>query len=642
LTGAHTKTSCASCHKTSYTGTSSECNSCHQTDYSSSKTPNHTAAGLSVDCKLCHSSTAWQPSSFKHSTTGFELTGGHATVAQCSSCHIGSTTTTSSECISCHQSQYNNAKGHVASKFPTDCKMCHNSTNWLQTTFNHSTTNFPLTGAHTSVLCASCHTSGYAGTPTDCNACHQKNYTSAQLPNHTAAGLPVDCKICHSSTAWQPSSFKHSTTGFELTGGHATVAQCSSCHIGSTTTTSSECISCHQSQYNNAKGHVASKFPTDCKMCHNSTNWLQTTFNHSTTNFPLTGAHTTVLCASCHISGYAGTPTDCNSCHQKNFTSAQLPNHTAAGLPVDCKICHTSTAWQPSSFKHSTTGFELTGGHATVAQCSSCHIGSTTTTSSECISCHQAQYNNAKGHFASKFPTDCRMCHNSTNWLQTTFNHSTTNFPLTGAHTAVLCASCHTSGYAGTPTQCNNCHTTDYNLTTNPNHKTLALSVSCADCHTTNAGWQPASFAVHNNYYALTGAHLAISNDCAACHNGTYTSTPNTCYGCHTADYKNTTNPAHSAAQFPTECTSCHTTSAWTPSTFNHDAQHFPIYSGKHQGKWTKCSECHTSATNFALFSCIICHEHSSKSSVDSDHNGVNGYTYNGISCYTCHPRGSD
>jgi hypothetical protein len=499
-----------------------------------------------------------------------------------------------------------------------------------------------LTGAHTKTSCASCHKTSYTGTSSECNSCHQTDYSSSKTPNHTAAGLPVDCKICHSSTAWQPSSFKHSTTGFELTGGHATVAQCSSCHIGSTTTTSSECISCHQSQYNNAKGHVASKFPTDCKMCHNSTNWLQTTFNHSTTNFPLTGAHTTVLCASCHISGYAGTPTDCNSCHQKNFTSAQLPNHTAAGLPVDCKICHTSTAWQPSSFKHSTTGFELTGGHATVAQCSSCHIGSTTTTSSECISCHQAQYNNAKGHFASKFPTDCRMCHNSTNWLQTTFNHSTTNFPLTGAHTAVLCASCHTSGYAGTPTQCNNCHTTDYNLTTNPNHKTLALSVSCADCHTTNAGWQPASFAVHNNYYALTGAHLAISNDCAACHNGTYTSTPNTCYGCHTADYKNTTNPAHSAAQFPTECTSCHTTSAWTPSTFNHDAQHFPIYSGKHQGKWTKCSECHTSATNFALFSCIICHEHSSKSSVDSDHNGVNGYTYNGISCYTCHPRGSD
>jgi hypothetical protein len=139
----------------------------------------------------------------------------------------------------------------------------------------------------------------------------------------------------------------------------------------------------------------------------------------------------------------------------------------------------------------------------------------------------------------------------------------------------------------------------------------------------------------------LTGAHSLIAKDCAACHNGTYINTPKTCYGCHTTDYKNTTNPAHLAAQFPTECTSCHTTSAWAPSTFNHDSQHFPIYSGKHKGKWVKCSECHTSPTNFAVFSCIICHEHSSKTSVDGDHRGVNGYTYTGTSCYSCHPRGN-
>jgi hypothetical protein len=228
------------------------------------------------------------------------------------------------------------------------------------------------------------------------------------------------------------------------------------------------------------------------------------------------------------------------------------------------------------------------------------------------------------------------------NWLGATFNHSNTNFPLTGAHTTVSCASCHTTGYSGTSMECKSCHTADYNATTNPNHKTLGLAVTCADCHTTNAGWRPASFAVHNNYYALTGAHLAIANDCAVCHKGNYATTANTCYGCHSTDYKNTTNPAHSVAQFPTECTSCHTTSAWVPSTFNHDSQYFPIYSGKHQGKWTKCSECHTSATNFAAFSCIICHEHSSKTSVDGDHKRVSGYNYNATSCYACHPKGNN
>jgi hypothetical protein len=331
---------------------------------------------------------------------------------------------------------------------------------------------------------------------------------------------------------------------------------------------------------------------------------------------------------------------ECKSCHQANYNSAQVPSHSTAGISTDCKTCHTTTDWKPSSFKHSTTGFDLTGAHSAIVQCSSCHVGNTTSAQPECISCHQAQYNTAPSHVASSFPTDCRLCHNNTNWLGATFDHTKTAFPLTGSHVSVDCASCHKTGYAGTSTDCSSCHLTNYNLTTNPNHKTLGLSTSCATCHTTNPGWQPASFAIHNNYYALTGAHAAISTNCVACHKGNYTTTPNTCYACHTTDYNNTTNPAHKAAQFPTDCATCHTVNAWAPSTFNHDSQYFPIYSGKHRGVWTKCSECHTSATNFTVFSCIICHEHSNKTNVDGHHSGVTNYVYNGTSCYTCHPTG--
>ncbi|MEW5844132.1 MAG: hypothetical protein AB1775_12805, partial [Bacteroidota bacterium] len=84
-----------------------------------------------------------------------------------------------------------------------------------------------------------------------------------------------------------------------------------------------------------------------------------------------------------------------------------------------------------------------------------------------------------------------------------------------------------------------------------------------------------------------------------------------------------------------------HTTTAWTPSTFNHDGQYFPIYSGKHNGKWTLCSDCHTNSTNFKVFTCINCHEHSDKTKVDGKHSGVSGYVYSATSCYTCHPAGS-
>ena len=650
LTGGH-GISCIECHKDgSYQKISNECVSCHLNDYNSTINPNHKQSGLSTSCAECHTTNpGWNPASYKqHDSKYFPIYSGshNGEWNNCTDCHANKNYT-AFNCTNCHEhskskmdGEHDDVNGY--SYQSTECFSCHPQGD-KSGSFNHSTTNFELKGAHITADCLDCHTKGYSGKSMECNSCHQKNFTEAKTPSHTAAGISVDCKTCHSSSAWQPSSFKHGTTGYELTGGHAAVVQCSSCHKGNTTSAQSDCISCHKVQYDEAKGHVAASFPADCRMCHNSNNWLGASFNHSQTAFPLTGAHTTADCASCHTSGvYTGLSMECKSCHQTNFNSAQVPSHTAAGISFECKTCHTSTGWQPSTFNHTTTGFALSGGHAAVVQCSSCHKGNTASATSDCISCHKVQYDGAKGHVASSFPTDCRMCHNSNNWLGASFNHSQTAFPLTGAHTTADCTSCHTSGvYTGLSMECKSCHQTNYNAAVDPNHKTLALHVTCADCHTTNPGWNPASFAIHNNYYALTGAHSAIAKDCAACHKGTYVNTPNTCNGCHAADYNMAANPNHKTAQFPTECATCHTSNAWVPSTFNHDAQYFPIYSGKHSGKWTLCSECHTSATNFSLFSCIKCHEHSNKTNVDNDHQGENGYTYTATSCYTCHPGGN-
>jgi hypothetical protein len=180
----------------------------------------------------------------------------------------------------------------------------------------------------------------------------------------------------------------------------------------------------------------------------------------------------------------------------------------------------------------------------------------------------------------------------------------------------------------------------NFNTTTNPKHVMLNLPTDCAMCHTTVPDWKPATFPIHNSFWALTGAHATIANDCAACHNGNYNTTPTTCYGCHAANYNSATNPNHAAAGFPTTCQNCHTTTAWAPSTFNHDQQYFPIYSGKHKNTWTLCSECHTTANNFATFSCIICHEHNNPTNMANHHQGVNGYQYNSAACYACHPQG--
>ena len=638
LTGAHIATECQSCHTSGYAGTPTNCSACHTDNYNLAAEPNHTTAGIASTCEDCHTTNAWKPSSFDHAGTGFQLDGAHAG-RQCSDCHAGTTVGAGPGCYDCHQQNYTNAENHVQSAYPHDCTQCHNTTNWEDATFDHDATNFPLTGAHIATECQSCHTSGYAGTPTNCSACHTENYNLAAEPNHTAAGIASTCEDCHTTNAWKPSSFDHAGTGFQLDGAHAG-RQCSDCHAGTTVGAGPDCYDCHQQNYTNAENHVQSAYPHDCTQCHNTTNWEDATFDHDATNFPLTGAHIATECQSCHTSGYAGTPTNCSACHTENYNLAAEPSHTAAGIASTCEDCHTTNAWKPSSFDHAGTGFQLDGAHAG-RQCSDCHAGTTVGAGPGCYDCHQQNYTNAENHVQSAYPHDCTQCHNTTNWEDATFDHDATNFPLTGAHIATECQSCHTSGYAGTPTNCSACHTEDYNSTGNPNHANLGLSLTCDNCHTTNTGWEPAQFPDHQSFYALNGAHASIANNCFLCHEGNYTNTPTTCFACHTSDYNSANDPNHLAAQFPIDCEACHTENAWEPSTFDHDGQYFPIYSGKHRGEWNSCADCHTTASNYALFSCTDCHEHN-KSEMDSEHQGVNNYVYNSINCYACHPQGSE
>ncbi len=639
LTGSHVATECSACHTNGYEGTSMLCSACHIEKYNTAQNPNHTAAGISNQCETCHQTTAWVPSNFNHTTTtGFELTNGHSG-KQCSECHKGTTTEASSDCISCHQANYNEAENHVAQNFPKECLQCHTTVSWDGADFDHNKTAFPLTGSHVATECSACHTNGYEGTSTLCSACHIEKYNTAQNPNHTAAGISNQCETCHQTTAWVPSNFNHTTTtGFELTNGHSG-KQCSECHKGTTTEASSDCISCHQANYNEAENHVAQNFPKECLQCHTTVSWDGADFDHNKTAFPLTGSHVATECSACHTNGYEGTSTLCSACHIEKYNTAQNPNHTAAGISNECETCHQTTAWVPSNFNHTTTtGFELTNGHSG-KQCSECHKGTTTEASSDCISCHQANYNEAENHVAQNFPKECLQCHNTSNWDDYNFDHNATNFPLTGSHIATECSACHTSGYAGTSTLCNSCHSKNYNESVNPNHSSLAISTNCEECHTTGPGWDPALFPTHNDYYALNGAHATVSGNCFLCHNGNYTNTPNTCYACHTSDYNNTKDPAHATAQFSTDCKSCHTENAWEPSTFDHDNQYFPIYSGEHRGEWNSCVDCHTQPTNFSVFSCIDCHEHN-KTEMDSEHRGESGYVYASINCFACHPKG--
>jgi nitrate/TMAO reductase-like tetraheme cytochrome c subunit len=500
LWGAHAAVQCEGCHKSAATGIfrglSTECSSCHIKDYRSAKNPDHPAAGFPTRCETCHRVDGWL-SGFDHArSTGFPLVGAHARL-DCAQCHPGGRFAgTPATCIGCHLQDFNSTTNpnHVSAGFSQNCTGCHSMSAWTPATFNHSATAFPLTGAHTSVACANCHIGGkYAGTPTDCFACHTNDYTATTNPNHATAGFPHTCTTCHNTSAWIPSTFSHSTTAFPLTGAHTAVA-CASCHVGGVYAgTPTDCFACHTNDYTATTNpnHATAGFTHTCTTCHNTSAWIPSTFSHSTTAFPLTGAHTTVACVQCHVGGrYAGTPTDCYSCHTQDFNSTTNPNHSAQSFPQTCTLCHSTTAWIPSTFNHSTTAFPLTGAHTTVA-CANCHVGGVYTgTPTDCYSCHSGEYNTTTdpNHAAAAFPKTCADCHSTSSWSGATFTHA--KFPIySGTHAGrwTTCADCHTnSGDYSVFTCTTACHPKG---NTDSNHQGVSNyvynSANCYSCHPT-------------------------------------------------------------------------------------------------------------------------------------------------------------
>jgi hypothetical protein len=626
LTGGHSKPICTACHINGvYAGTPLNCDNCHLKDYNGTSNPNHVTAGFPKDCVVCHTTTAWKGAVFNHNTaTKFPLTGFHTTVA-CSACHVNNVYKgTPATCDGCHLVDYNkttNNPNHVAAGFPKDCAVCHTTTTWKGAVFNHNTaTKFPLTGFHTTVACSACHVNNvYKGTPAMCDGCHLVDYNkTTNNPNHVATGFPKDCAVCHTTTTWKGAVFNHNTaTKFPLTGFHTTV-QCAACHVNSIFKgTPATCDGCHLKDYNkttNNPNHVAAGFPTDCSLCHTTTQWKGAVFNHNTaTKFPLTGFHTTVQCASCHVNNvYKGTAATCDGCHLKDYSkTTNNPNHVAAALPKDCSLCHTTTTWKGAKFDHTAnTKFPLTGFHTTVA-CSACHVNNIYKgTATTCDGCHLKDYNkttNNPNHVTAGFPKDCSVCHTTTQWKGAVFNHTIgTKFPLTGFHTTVPCASCHINNvFKGTATTCDGCHLKNYNATTKPNHVAAAFPKDCSLCHTTTQ-WLGAKFDhTASTKFPLTGFHTTVA--CGACHiNNVYKGTPATCDGCHLKNYTATTNPNHVTAGFPKDCSICHTTTQWKGAVFNHSTTKFPL-TGKHTT--VNCALCHVGGRYTGTpTDCYACH----------------------------------
>ncbi len=402
-----------------------------------------------------------------------------------------------------------------------NCSTCHNTISWTTAVFDHSTTGFPLTNAHQMapagkvVACTDCHiNNNYTLTtaPTDCgnSGCHLTTWQQTNNPTHASAGAPfaaANCSTCHSTITWSTATFDHSTTGWALTGSHqmapaGKVAACTDCHVGSNytfTVANTDCYGCHQAAWQSTTtlggavpNHITAGFPTSqCSTCHNTTTWTST-FNHATTGFPLTNAHQMApagkvpTCVSCHINNnYTLTtaPTDCGNsgCHLTTWQQTNNPTHASAGAPfaaANCTTCHNTITWTTAIFDHSTTGWALTGSHqmapaGKVVACTDCHVGNNytfTAANTDCYGCHQAAWQSTTtlggavpNHITAGFPTAiCSTCHDTLLWADGKFDHSTTGWPLQGAHVTTPCTSCHIGANAfsltSANTDCYGCH----------------------------------------------------------------------------------------------------------------------------------------------------------------------------------------
>ena len=321
----------------------------------------------------------------------------------------------------------------------------------------HSRTAFPLTGAHNLVACTDCHIDYvFKGVATACLSCH------ADDEPHDGH-LGTQCEACHTPESWRLVTFDHAETDYALAGAHA-LAECIDCHQDNVYAgTRKTCIACHWQD----DAH-AGKLGTDCGACH-SPGWRQDAFDHSASDFPLTGAHAAAACLECHADGiYEDTPTACVDCHR-----ADDAHHGEFG--EECGACH-SPGWRQATFDHSQTGYPLIGAHALVP-CARCHPDAKyVDTPQTCGVCHASD----DAH-DGRFGTDCGACH-SPGWQQATFDHDVTEFPLIGVHAMTVCARCHAdSTYEDTPQACVACHRDD-------DVHDGERGVECQVCHTP-AGW---------------------------------------------------------------------------------------------------------------------------------------------------------
>lgn len=403
---------------------------------------------------------------------------GHADVeAQCEKCHEAFDKGAQDRlCLSCHEDVGEDVKasrgahGRTFLRTQSACRECHTDHKGREfdivaldpTVFRHDWTDYPLTGAHVAVQCAQCHEKdkSYRVAPSDCIACHEAD-------DAHRGGLGKQCEQCHATAAWTEEKFDHATTDFPLRGAHRQTS-CGNCHPSERyAETPTRCVDCHRvdDAHDGARGER-------CGDCHAETEWKKPTFDHATTDFPLTGLHVPVRCDACHGKDiHAPLESTCVSCHAQDDVHRGEQGER-------CETCHDERGWAENvRFDHDLARFPLVGLHS-VAACEACHQdGRYRETPRECIACHRTD-DAHEGRLGER----CVDCHSPEGWGRWAFDHGArTRFTLDGAHADLRCESCHVRGGVDVPKprmECVGCHEHD-------DVHAGAFGTACQRCHDT-------------------------------------------------------------------------------------------------------------------------------------------------------------
>jgi hypothetical protein len=467
-------------------------------------------------------------------------------MSKCTQCHTLGAKVSNDKCLTCHteiKTRIDQEKGYHASVEVKgkECAACHNDHHgrnfqiirFEPAKFKHDLTGYKLEGAHKNQNCNACHATKfitnqklkakantYLGLEPKCLACHSDYHQKT---------LPENCSNCHDQTAFKPAAkFSHTNTNFPLLGKHQAV-ECAKCHKIEIREGQkyqhfkgvqyANCTNCHTDVHQN-------KFGQNCKQCHSESSFQTikntSSFDHSKTGFLLEGKHTNVACASCHKTSLTNPlkHNNCTDCH----TDYHKGQFSQKGKSPDCATCHTVKGFSPSNYtleQHKQSNFDLKGAHEAVA-CNECHkkqdVWNFRNIGKQCVDCHKNVHQSTLS--AKYYPEqNCKKCHVENTWNLITFDHSQTNFQLTGMHAKADCRACHykkdKSGreqqqFSGLPQSCSSCHSDNHNKQFEKNGVT-----NCNECHGTE-NWKASFFDHNKTAFKLDGEHQNVA--CAKCH----------------------------------------------------------------------------------------------------------------------------